>query len=232
MFGSRSGRYISLKANRRDGFGLSFGPCRLLSARVMADGCIERRLMTDLVSTADLLRRARGGRSGSGRPLPPASAAVAALGSRTVPAMDPRSPRHRRRGAGDVTQTLKRIDVFEPRHEGALQAYLRQALINRVRDEVRRLSRYPAAGGMEEDESMRTVGVAAGGSDRPRSGGAIRSGHAAIATRGAGNDHRARRDAAKLRADCRGAGKASADAARMAVTRALVRLAEEMDVES
>src|SRR5437763_2883229 len=40
-----------------------------------------------------------------------------------------------------LLQTLKHIDVFQPRHEGALQAYLRQALMNRVRDEVRRVGR-------------------------------------------------------------------------------------------
>src|SRR4051812_35099459 len=35
-----------------------------------------------------------------------------------------------------LVQTLKHIGSFQPRHEGALQAYLRQALVNRVRDEV------------------------------------------------------------------------------------------------
>src|SRR4051812_35409712 len=40
-----------------------------------------------------------------------------------------------------LLQTLRHIDVFQPRHEGALQAYLRQALMNRVRDEVRRVGR-------------------------------------------------------------------------------------------
>jgi RNA polymerase sigma factor (sigma-70 family) len=51
---------------------------------------------------------------------------------------------------GDLVQeaalhTLKRLDVFEPRHVGAMQAYLRQSVINRVRDEVRRVTRHPAA---------------------------------------------------------------------------------------
>src|SRR5512145_2903188 len=35
-----------------------------------------------------------------------------------------------------LAQTLKHVQDFEPRHDGALQAYLRQALVNRVRDEV------------------------------------------------------------------------------------------------
>lgn len=40
-----------------------------------------------------------------------------------------------------LLQTFKRIDAFEPRREGALQAYLRQALMNRIRDELRRVER-------------------------------------------------------------------------------------------
>ena len=50
-----------------------------------------------------------------------------------------------------LTQTLRHIKDFEPRHDGALQAYLRQALINRVRDEVRRVTRYPTPAGIEDD---------------------------------------------------------------------------------
>lgn len=42
-----------------------------------------------------------------------------------------------------LVQTFKRIDEFEPRRVGALQAYLRQAVLNRVRDEVRRKGRQP-----------------------------------------------------------------------------------------
>src|ERR1041384_323518 len=43
-----------------------------------------------------------------------------------------------------VVRAVKRIDRFESRHEGALQAYLRQAVVNRIRDEVRRARRSPA----------------------------------------------------------------------------------------
>jgi RNA polymerase sigma factor (sigma-70 family) len=38
---------------------------------------------------------------------------------------------------------LQRLDQFEPRHVGAMQAYLRQSVINRIRDEVRRIGRQP-----------------------------------------------------------------------------------------
>src|SRR2546425_13276549 len=38
---------------------------------------------------------------------------------------------------------VKRLDVFEPQHVGALQAYLRQSVINRIRDDIRRVTRQP-----------------------------------------------------------------------------------------
>jgi RNA polymerase sigma-70 factor (ECF subfamily) len=49
---------------------------------------------------------------------------------------------------GDLVQeaamhVLARLDKFEPRHVGAMQAYLRLSVINRIRDEVRRIGRRP-----------------------------------------------------------------------------------------
>jgi len=51
---------------------------------------------------------------------------------------------------GDLVQeaamhVLARLDKFEPRHVGAMQAYLRISVINRIRDEVRRIGRRPEA---------------------------------------------------------------------------------------
>ena len=43
-----------------------------------------------------------------------------------------------------VVNTLKHIDVFEYRVDSALQAYLRQAVMNRIRNEIRRATRHPA----------------------------------------------------------------------------------------
>jgi RNA polymerase sigma factor (sigma-70 family) len=43
-----------------------------------------------------------------------------------------------------VLQTFKNMDTFEPRGPGALQAYLRQAVMNRIRNEFRRTKRRPA----------------------------------------------------------------------------------------
>src|SRR5262245_23622445 len=40
-------------------------------------------------------------------------------------------------------QTFRRIEAFRPERVGALQAYLRQAVLNRIRDELRRVSRRP-----------------------------------------------------------------------------------------
>ena len=40
-----------------------------------------------------------------------------------------------------VFRTLRHIDGFQAQREGALQAYLRQAVMNRIRDELRRAKR-------------------------------------------------------------------------------------------
>lgn len=49
---------------------------------------------------------------------------------------------------GDLVQeaamhVLARLDKFEPQHVGAMQAYLRMSVINRIRDEIRRVGRRP-----------------------------------------------------------------------------------------
>src|SRR6185295_5697075 len=43
-----------------------------------------------------------------------------------------------------LLRTFSRMDAFEVRGAGALQAYLRQAVMNRLRDELRRKGRAPA----------------------------------------------------------------------------------------
>lgn len=57
---------------------------------------------------------------------------------------------------GDLVQdaamnAIARLDTFEPRHVGAMQAYLRQSVINRIRDEMRRFARRPATVELPED---------------------------------------------------------------------------------
>jgi len=184
-------------------------------------------------STADLLRRARAGDAD----------ALNDLFRRHLPPLRRwargRLPRWTRdlRDTEDLVQetlaqTLRRIDVFEPRHEGALQAYLRQALINRVRDEVRRLTRYPAAATLEESD--RFADPAASPLEEAIGKEALERYEAAI-----GRLKPEEREIIIARVEMQQSyqqiaaahGKSSPDAARMAVTRALMRLAEEMDVE-
>jgi RNA polymerase sigma-70 factor (ECF subfamily) len=50
-----------------------------------------------------------------------------------------------------VLHVLRRLDTFQPRHVGAMQAYLRQSVLNRIRDEVRRIGRHPASSELPAD---------------------------------------------------------------------------------
>lgn len=50
-----------------------------------------------------------------------------------------------------VLHVLRRLDTFQPRHVGAMQAYLRQSVLNRIRDEVRRIGRHPASCELPEE---------------------------------------------------------------------------------
>lgn len=131
-----------------------------------------------------------------------------------------------------LAQTLRHVQDFEPRHDGALQAYLRQALVNRVRDEVRRAHRRPAVAGIEDGETV--VDSATSPLDEAIGHEAVERYEAAL--------QRLRPEERELiiaRVEMQQSyqqiaathGKPSADAARMAVSRALLRLAEEMDVE-
>jgi RNA polymerase sigma-70 factor (ECF subfamily) len=126
-----------------------------------------------------------------------------------------------------VLKSLRRLGTFTPQREGALQAYLRQAVMNRVRDEIRRHGRTP-----DRDEL-----------DDETPGGGVSPLEAAISAEGI---HRYEAALAQLKDEDREAivarlemgysygevavmtGKPSADAARVAVSRALVRLAELM----
>lgn len=51
-----------------------------------------------------------------------------------------------------IIRTLRHVDDFEPTHDGALQAYLRQAVLNRIRDELRRAKRRPPGEPLPEQE--------------------------------------------------------------------------------
>jgi RNA polymerase sigma-70 factor, ECF subfamily len=129
-----------------------------------------------------------------------------------------------------VVRAVKRMDRFESRHEGALQAYLRQAIVNRIRDEVRRAKRSPASDILDDnaaDPSASPLEEAIGMEAMERYEAALArlrpEEREAIVTR-------VEMDGSYQEV-ARALGKPSADAARMAVSRALLRLAQEMSLE-
>lgn len=127
-----------------------------------------------------------------------------------------------------LVQTFKRIEYFEPRGVGALQAYLRQAVLNRIRNELRRKGREPQATDLDgiDVESLESPLEHAIGREAVE---------------------RYERALQRLKAEEQEAiigrvemgysyeelaetlGKPTADAARKTAHRALVRLAEEMN---
>jgi len=126
-----------------------------------------------------------------------------------------------------LLQTFKRIEQFEVRGIGALNAYLRQAILNRIREELRRKGRRPDSTdltGEEVETSLSPLEQAIGSETVERYERAL----------------------SRLRAEeqdviigrvelgytyeelAEALGKPTADAARKAAQRALVRLVEEM----
>lgn len=127
-----------------------------------------------------------------------------------------------------MVHAFKRLKVFEMRHDGALHAYLRQAVINRIRDEVRRAQRRPAPEELEadqhQDNTASPLETAIGTQAVERYESAL--------SRLRDEDRQAivaRVELGLSYAEVATAlGKSSPDAARMAVARALVKLAQEM----
>ena len=126
-----------------------------------------------------------------------------------------------------LLQTLKNIGRFEPRGELALQAYLRQAVANRVRDELRRFARKPGRDPLDEGQpghSPSPLDLAIGSEAAERYERALAALPEAdrdilIARIEMGYSYQELADAL---------GRPSADAARKASERALLRLAAEM----
>lgn len=136
---------------------------------------------------------------------------------------------------GDIVQEtvirfIRQIERFEPHREGALQAYLRKALRNRIREELRRTSRKPPPLPMEEG----TPDEGASPLEEAIASEALERYEAALETL-----REQERDLIVARIElglsyaeiAMHLEKPSPDAARMAVTRALVRLAEAMGHE-
>src|SRR6186713_2797041 len=118
----------------------------------MADENTEDVTLVSDEPTVELIIRARGGDQ----------AAVEAILQRCLPSLKRwahgRLPAAARGhlDTGDLVQdaamhAIAKLDTFEPRHVGAMQAYLRQSVINRIRDEMRRFTRRPANVELHED---------------------------------------------------------------------------------
>ena len=144
----------------------------------------------------------------------------------------PRAARHGQ-STGDMVQdailrSLRHLDEFDPVHEAALESYLRQAIRNRIRDEIRKIGRQPPVAEIDDDidaasPSPLAEALSAEAWERYEAGlGRLRS---------------TDRDAILLRVEmgldyedvARHLGKPSVEAARLAVKRALGRLMIELN---
>jgi RNA polymerase sigma factor (sigma-70 family) len=126
-----------------------------------------------------------------------------------------------------MIRSVANLDHFEARGEGALQAYLRGAVMNRIRDEIRRQRRTPAIDPLDSAipaKGKSPLETAIGAETLAKYDRALErldpeTREAVIARIELGCSYA---EVAELM------NKPSADAARMTVSRALVRLAEEM----
>lgn len=126
-----------------------------------------------------------------------------------------------------ILETLKHLDRFEHRGDGALQAYLRQAVINRIRNELRKVATRGLPQTIDsgiEDERTSPLEAAIAQQTLDRYNAALHElkpeeREAVVSRVEFGLSYAEMADVLK---------KPSANAARMTVVRALVRLAKEM----
>jgi RNA polymerase sigma-70 factor (ECF subfamily) len=126
-----------------------------------------------------------------------------------------------------VMRALPKLESFEARHPGALQSYLRQAVQNRIYDEVRKVGTHPPGDELPEempDLTPSPLEQAIGKQGFERYERALETlkpvdRHAIVARIELQQSYE---EVAKT------LGKPNANAARMAVTRALARLVEAM----
>ena len=126
-----------------------------------------------------------------------------------------------------LVSMLNHLDRFEPRHPGALLAFLRQVVINRIRDEIRRVVRRPIATELDSqhlDPGPRPLEIAIHREGMEHYQTALRRlrpcEREAIVARL--EQHHSYETVALI------LGKPNANAARVAVTRALAKLAVEL----
>jgi RNA polymerase sigma-70 factor (ECF subfamily) len=127
-----------------------------------------------------------------------------------------------------LMRTIRNLDNFVPRCDGALGAYLRQALNNRIRDEVRKFHMRPRREELHDhhfDDGASPLEETIGSEALKRYEDAL--GRLAAEER---ELVLARIEMCMTYDEIASAtDKPTADAARMAVGRALLRLAKEMD---
>ena len=184
--------------------------------------------VTSTESTVQLLERARAGDA----------SAVHTLFARYLPRLRRWAAGRLPRWARDMSdthdlvqdtllQTFTRIRSFEIRGEGAFQAYLRQAVLNRIRNELRRFNRRPESTDIESgrpDHQPSPLEAAIGRQAMDRYDAALlmlkpEDRELVVARLEMGYDYD------ELAAAF---GRPSADAARKAVHRATVRLVQVM----
>ena len=129
-----------------------------------------------------------------------------------------------------LLRALEKVNEFEPRHPGAFLAYLRKILQNKVLDELRRQSRKPELASLPPEilQPHPSALERLIGKERLES---YERALAALSPE--------QQEAVILRIECgcswqevaESLGNPSANAARMVVTRALVKLAEQMDAD-
>jgi RNA polymerase sigma-70 factor (ECF subfamily) len=130
-----------------------------------------------------------------------------------------------------LLQTFRRLDAVEIRGPGALQAYLRQAVLNHIRNELRKKARRPEIrefDGFEQGRGLSPLEEAIGRQAVERYEQALarltpEEREAIIGRVEMGYSYEELADAL---------GKPSSEAARKAAKRALIRLAHEMDSTS
>ena len=126
-----------------------------------------------------------------------------------------------------LLRAFKRVEALEVRGEGAFQAYLRQAVLNQIRNELRRFKRKPEAADLDSNQAAggpSPLEAAIGGEAIERYEAALsdlkpEERELVIARIEMGYDYDELADAF---------GRPSPDAARKAVQRATVRLVEAM----
>ena len=126
-----------------------------------------------------------------------------------------------------VLRTLPRLSSFEARHPGALQAFLRQAVANRIVDEVRKVQRRPGVVELPDNEPAPGPSPLEEAIGRER----FERYETALQTLRAAD-----REAIIARIELQQSyeevaialGKPTPDAARVAVTRAVARLVQAM----